>query len=625
MRKAAPKHRTRRKASLSNSSSSGGLTAPLSGCFDEDFDSGDAVGFGYNMNEQIIENAGDTRKEPINDADEKALITKNYRLAKELSDLKTKHREEAKAVTRLTMENMNLAAHMREAMGQIASLKRELIVRQKKIVLLQQQVDLAAGNLSAPAERMTQVFNKDEQQPSQLPEIVQKFPEPPAKETDGSSEVRVSEAGFEKSIPGPPPPVPVRENKINKTHSPPPTPEAKNEVKTPSPPSFDKTEEINTNTFFSERLSKESNTTSKLFPYDPFDSSSPLQTQKTLPEATSSSSRRFDAFDSAFDAHFPVSFGTPKQKPPPMTVSFDAQVFPDPFFPAAVLFDNSIHQKHSFDTQRRVDSEVERSQKAQDVSVTASQIRIIPPPPHNSPPFENKRLSKSDFLAIPSKRIGSEAPRGQAEKKTAPEPQGKPKHTGLETSNRPISIGSTSIVAASNNSTSHHVPQKSHSNKASGEQAGGSSSLENNWKGDALLRDISLKGGNNGEHITFGQEKSNTKAGLIHNSLNAKENQPIQTQSKIKGSKTSRNSLEGPLTYSAALPAMISPTNSEKIAAAMDLEIRRLDSLLASSSYPTRRSTSSNKPISYAEPSTKSKLRRGDKFFPKSDLMTTLD
>ena len=108
MRKAAPKHRTRRKASPSNSSTSGGLTTPLSGCFDEDFEPGDEVGFGYNMNEQIIENAGDTRKEPINDADEKALITKNYRLAKELSDLKSKHREEAKAVTRLTMENVSM-------------------------------------------------------------------------------------------------------------------------------------------------------------------------------------------------------------------------------------------------------------------------------------------------------------------------------------------------------------------------------------------------------------------------------------------------------------------------------------------------------------------------------------
>ena len=519
---------------------------------------------------------------------------------------------------------MNLAAHMREAMGQIASLKRELIVRQKKIVQLQQQVDLAAVNLSAPAERITQVHNKDEQQPSQLPEIVEKLSEPLAKDTDGSSKIHDGEAGFEKLIPGPPPPVSVEENEIKKTTSPPPTPEAKNNAKTPSPPSSDKTAEINTNTSFSEILSKESNTTSKLFPYDPFDSSSPLQTQKTLPEAISSSSRRFDEFDSAFDANFPVSFGTPNQKPPPMAVSFDAQVFPDPFFPAAVLFDNSIHQKHLFGTQRRVDFEVDRSQKAQDVSVTESQIRIIPPPPHNSPPFEKKGLSKSDFLAVPSKRIGTEASRSQPEKKAAAEPQRTSKHTGLETSIRPISIGSTSVVAASNNSTSHSALQKLHNNKASGNESGGSS-LKNNWKGDALLRDISLKGGNNSEHITFGQEKSNTKAGLFHNSLYAKENQPIQAQSKMKGSKTYGNSLEGPLTYSAALPAMISPTNSEKIAAAMDLEIRRLDSLLASSSYPTRRSTSSNKPISYAEPSTKSKLRRGDKFFPKSDLMTTLD
>lgn len=39
--------------------------------------------------------------------EELALTAKNYRMAKELSELRVRHREECKAVTRLTMENVS--------------------------------------------------------------------------------------------------------------------------------------------------------------------------------------------------------------------------------------------------------------------------------------------------------------------------------------------------------------------------------------------------------------------------------------------------------------------------------------------------------------------------------------
>jgi len=61
-----------------------------------------------------------------------SLTTKNYRLAKELADLRLKHREECKHVTRLTMENMNLASRCREAISHVAMLKRELAMQQKR-------------------------------------------------------------------------------------------------------------------------------------------------------------------------------------------------------------------------------------------------------------------------------------------------------------------------------------------------------------------------------------------------------------------------------------------------------------------------------------------------------------
>lgn len=60
------------------------------------------------------------------------LTTKNYRLAKELADLRLKHRDECKNVTRLTMENMNLASRCREAISHVAMLKKELAMQQKR-------------------------------------------------------------------------------------------------------------------------------------------------------------------------------------------------------------------------------------------------------------------------------------------------------------------------------------------------------------------------------------------------------------------------------------------------------------------------------------------------------------
>ncbi|KAG7338105.1 shugoshin related kinetochore-attachment protein [Nitzschia inconspicua] len=61
-----------------------------------------------------------------------ALTTKNYRLAKELADLRVRHRDECKNVTRLTMENMNLASRCREAISHVAMLKKELAMQQKR-------------------------------------------------------------------------------------------------------------------------------------------------------------------------------------------------------------------------------------------------------------------------------------------------------------------------------------------------------------------------------------------------------------------------------------------------------------------------------------------------------------
>jgi len=71
------------------------------------------------------------RRKPVT-AEEAALTAKNYRLAKELNDLRSRHRDETKNVTRLTMDNMNLSARCREAINHVDILRKELILQQKQ-------------------------------------------------------------------------------------------------------------------------------------------------------------------------------------------------------------------------------------------------------------------------------------------------------------------------------------------------------------------------------------------------------------------------------------------------------------------------------------------------------------
>mmetsp|Transcript_8326 Transcript_8326/g.12895 ORF Transcript_8326/g.12895 Transcript_8326/m.12895 type:complete len:869 (-) Transcript_8326:157-2763(-) len=90
------------------------------------------------------------------DADKVALSQKNHRLAKELSDLRVKHREETKVVSRLTMENMNLASRCRQVISEAADLKRKLSgyekrhgdfgILQKEVLLLRRQIEKQHGN-----------------------------------------------------------------------------------------------------------------------------------------------------------------------------------------------------------------------------------------------------------------------------------------------------------------------------------------------------------------------------------------------------------------------------------------------------------------------------------------------
>lgn len=70
------------------------------------------------------------RRKPTQE--EAGLTAKNYRLAKELSDLRVRHREECKAVSRMTMENMNLASRWRDAVAHVSKYKKALAMEQRR-------------------------------------------------------------------------------------------------------------------------------------------------------------------------------------------------------------------------------------------------------------------------------------------------------------------------------------------------------------------------------------------------------------------------------------------------------------------------------------------------------------
>mmetsp|Transcript_20669 Transcript_20669/g.44913 ORF Transcript_20669/g.44913 Transcript_20669/m.44913 type:complete len:893 (-) Transcript_20669:146-2824(-) len=102
---------------------------------------------------------------------EMAYNQKNHRLAKELSDLRVRHREETKVVSRLTMENMNLASRCREAISQVATLKKELNMyqrRQGEWGQLQREVMLLRRQMTENGNPNKNGVGSDGQQQQQL-------------------------------------------------------------------------------------------------------------------------------------------------------------------------------------------------------------------------------------------------------------------------------------------------------------------------------------------------------------------------------------------------------------------------------------------------------------------------
>eukprot|EP00546_Thalassionema_frauenfeldii_P014566 CAMPEP_0178928152 /NCGR_PEP_ID=MMETSP0786-20121207/19695_1 /TAXON_ID=186022 /ORGANISM="Thalassionema frauenfeldii, Strain CCMP 1798" /LENGTH=792 /DNA_ID=CAMNT_0020603885 /DNA_START=17 /DNA_END=2395 /DNA_ORIENTATION=- len=122
---------------------------------------------------------------------EAVLTAKNYRLAKELSELRVRHREESKNVTRLTMENMNLASRCREAISHVAMLKKELAMHQRRsaealALQRQQQVEKTRVEESGSSELVPSVEQMTAEM-EQMERIMANHSTPKPSEDDGAS------------------------------------------------------------------------------------------------------------------------------------------------------------------------------------------------------------------------------------------------------------------------------------------------------------------------------------------------------------------------------------------------------------------------------------------------------
>jgi hypothetical protein len=263
---------------------------------------------------------------------------------------------------------------------------------------------------------------------------------------------------------------------------------------------------------------------------------------------------------------------------------------------------------------------------------TKAKLHLVPPPPLSTISSPESKISgkekEEEFKVDSESKVESTL--------ASSRPQGKKKSTFSDASKLSQSTKMTSTLAFSSKMRNERDPIIYQIDTKAREIARVGVKTKFHPT-DSLLNDdvrhenLTKFGNENFHNISknFNENEKASKGKGRISSSNAKENQPLQVQFKDKSLKSGRHSLgsDGASLFSTAFPAVVLPsTNSEKIAAAMDLEIRRLDSLLNTSSYSTRRSSSSTqRPISYAEPSTKTKLRRGDKFFPSSDLMTTKD
>jgi len=297
-------------------------------------------------------NEGDKRRGPTQE--ESALTSKNYRLAKELSELRVRHRDETKQVTKLTMENMNLASRCREAISHVAMLKKEISEYQRRsaeLLTIQRQpsngtslhINPSGLRTTAPgegaAEKDKNNFGKSIlslNQRNVLPELPQDNQDKPdlfasddnpnqsTKNQSNNNTHNFSSNLFHS------------ENDFSFISKSP-----KKFTQAPQPEEIEKRgfdeafSDINELDFFHPHYKSPLPTTPEKVSND-----DALLQQKNEMGILVETADSIDAFDASFDTTFLSAFKSPSEEPLPNS-AFDVPHFPDPFFSSSPQNDGS--------------------------------------------------------------------------------------------------------------------------------------------------------------------------------------------------------------------------------------------------------------------------------------------
>mmetsp|Transcript_6556 Transcript_6556/g.7611 ORF Transcript_6556/g.7611 Transcript_6556/m.7611 type:complete len:591 (+) Transcript_6556:113-1885(+) len=534
------------------------------------------------------------RRKPVT-AEEAALTVKNYRLAKELNDLRSRHRDEMKNVTKLTMDNMNLSARCREAINHADILRKELILQQKRNTEF-----VASGQTQANSENSTFSLTSARQEASEKTgssfhttflEQKQTAKDHHADntaieiESDRNCEDNLlkplTEGGFGD--------ISSDDSLLNSP--------LHEQSKALSPSSISHRPHGNgLNAAFGELHSTElfQNSYTNPLPATPESENVSKDDKPFLADASEGGSvgegSSINAFDASFSTTFPTSFkpSVLEQSLPPSEPSAVAVAFLDPFFPDT----SGSHKNRNRRSRQKSGSGNKTAHGKSPPSSPRYQLH-----PKNGRLTSNVRPSRANRKRIDSDRLINT--KSKADKSIDLFPESAMKSF----EEMAVSTPPAKRKPLDENGDSFNSPPPPPSEKSG--------------VGAARARYDAAYGDNKDDipqSITPGCEGSEHSPTLVLKRLQ-------QRKAKEKISTTLTDV----------------PTNSETMSRSINEEIRKLDEIAKNSrisdppspppppqQLPITKRRNVRQPISYTEPSLTSKLRQGDVFFPREDVSTKI-
>mmetsp|Transcript_8802 Transcript_8802/g.13134 ORF Transcript_8802/g.13134 Transcript_8802/m.13134 type:complete len:577 (-) Transcript_8802:103-1833(-) len=507
--------------------------------------------------------------------EEASLTAKNYRLAKELADLRMRHREETKTVTRLTMENMNLASRCRQAITHAEMLKKELTMYQKKSAENMQRQRKNSGPRRCPLEQSTSSNSIGEDEPELSKRPMATSPKtylPQDNGTNQSTALGNPVASSREIIP-----VGTANNDVIEPDSIGDKEESdkfggnggsKRNRNRKFVSGVDETDvafgELHNTDFFTGSYESTLPVTPEKENVDITalrDKFASFNIEGSKKESSSKEENSFDAFEASFQTAFPSSFAqTPSERNLSLEEIFNES---DSFFvdAAATSKENVIENSHEMSPQPSIGSSKNKSKHTpsassnfsyakQDSVGSENQITLFPDSPMTA--FENVNTNSS-----PESLVSTPSPKGKSNEKDI-------------NSLRPPS-------------------------PPSGKQSGGAAARARYKYALSETDDENVAPMDEAQ-----ADKAETSPTLVLQRLHQRKAREKSSSNQYTDTESNGNGMTS-----------------------MSEEIRKLDAI-ANGSHSRVKSGSRRRavkqPISYAEPSLNSKLRRGDVFFPKNDV-----